>query len=369
MVLAMGVGAYSAGLFHLVTHAMFKAGLFLSAGAIIHQLHQLESKEVSFNPQDMRVMGGLRKYMPFTFICFLICALALAGLPGFSGFLSKDAILLNLAVWIDEKGGGFYFIEVLAFATVLITSFYTFRMVFLVFTGDFRLPKLIPARATLKPLKEGNVFLKLPMLLLAICSFSLVFGFTMSAEDTWFYSLIQDPIFLVPESYAAFNLMDLPHVLFEDLHLGVAALSIGLALMGLVIAYFMFKPGAKFSNSFVEKREPIGVISQISFYHWYQNALYEKIILKFILWKANRIAWFDKVILDGAVNFIGKFQVVLAQLIAWFDRNVIDGFVHLTTYTTGRVGQLTRSMQSGNVQAYIMAALAFLILMLMWLLF
>ena len=119
----------------------------------------------------------------------------------------------------------------------------------------------------------------------------------------------------------------------------------------------------------MEKREPIGFVAQISFYHWYQNALYEKIILKFILWKAKRIAWFDRVVLDGFINFIAKFQVVFAHLIAWFDRNIIDGFVHLTTYTTGRVGQLTRSVQSGNVQAYIMAALAFLILMLIWLLF
>ncbi|WP_323755267.1 NADH-quinone oxidoreductase subunit L [Roseivirga sp.] len=369
MVLAMGVGAYTAGLFHLVTHAMFKAGLFLSAGTIIHQLHQLEGKDVNFDPQDMRVMGGLRKYMPVTFICFMICALALAGLPGFSGFLSKDAILLNTAVWIDEKGGGFYFIEVLAFATVLITAFYTFRMIFLVFTGDFRLPKLIPASATLKPLQEGNVFLKLPMVLLAIGSLSIIFGFTMKAENTWFYQLIQDPIFLVPESYAAFNLMDLPHEWFENLHSQVVVISIGLALSGLVIAYFLFKPGAKFSASFAEKREPIGLVGQISFYHWYQNALYEKVILKFIIWKARRIAWFDRVILDGFINFIAKFQVVFAHLIAWFDRNIIDGFVHLTTYTTGRVGQLTRSVQSGNVQAYIMAALAFLILMLIWLLF
>ena len=369
MVLAMGVGAYSAGLFHLVTHAMFKAGLFLSAGTIIHQLHKLEDQDIHFNPQDMRVMGGLRKFMPVTFICFLICALALAGLPGFSGFLSKDAILLNTAVWIDEKGGGFYFIEVLAFATVLITAFYTFRMIFLVFTGDFRLPRIIPANTKLKPLEEGNIFLKLPMILLAIGSISLVFGFTMEAEGTWFYGLIKDPIFLVPESYAAFNLMDLPEEWFTNAHLWVAGLSIALALAGLVIAYFLFKPGAKFSNSFIEQREPIGFISQISFYHWYQNALYEKIILKFILWKSQRIAWFDRVVLDGIVNFMAKLQVVLAQFIAWFDRNIIDGFVHLTTYTTGRVGQLTRSVQSGNVQAYIMAALAFLILMLIWLLF
>lgn len=369
MVLAMGVGAYSAGLFHLVTHAMFKAGLFLSAGTIIHQLHQLETTETRFDTQDMRIMGGLRKFMPFTFSCFLVCALALAGIPGFTGFLSKDAILLDTAVWIDEKGGGFYFIEVLAFATVLLTAFYTFRMIFLVFAGTFRLPNLVDKSVTLKPLKDGNIFLKLPAVLLAIGSISVVFGFSFKAEDTWFYQVIQNPIFLVPESYAAFNLIDIPLEYFEFLHARVVTISILLAFSGLAIAYFMYRPGARFSTSFPEKREPIGFFRQISFYHWYQNALYEKVILKFILMMSRWLAWFDEKVLDGFVNMIAKLQVVIAHLVAWFDKNIVDGFVHLTTYTTGKVGQMTRSIQSGNVQGYIMAAMAFLILMLIWLLF
>ncbi|MFT6971371.1 MAG: NADH-quinone oxidoreductase subunit L [Roseivirga sp.] len=369
MVLAMGVGAYTAGLFHLLTHAMFKAGLFLSAGTIIHQLHQLETEEVRFDTQDMRVMGGLRKFMPITFMCFLICALALAGIPGFTGFLSKDAILLDTAVWIDEKGGGFYFIEVLAFATVLLTSFYTFRMIFLVFTGTFRLPSLVDKSVILKPLKEGNIFLTLPTIILAIGSISVVFGLSFKAEDTWFYEVIQSPIFLVPESYAAFNLIDIPLEYFEFLHFRVLTISIVLALAGLLIAFLMFKPGAKLASSFPEKREPIGFFSQISFYHWYQNSLYQKVILKFILMMSLALAWFDEKVIDGFVNFMAKLQVVIAHLLAWFDRNIVDGFVHLTTYTTGRVGQWTRSIQSGNVQGYIMTAMAFLILMLIWLLF
>lgn len=369
MVLAMGVGAYTAGLFHLVTHAMFKAGLFLSAGTIIHQLHQLETDEIRFDSQDMRVMGGLRKFMPVTFLCFLICALALAGIPGFTGFLSKDAILLDTAVWIDEKGGGFYFIEVLAFATILLTAFYTFRMIFLVFTGTFRLPGLIDKTTTLKPLTDGNIFLTLPAIILAIGSISLIFGFSFKAEDTWFYHVIQSPIFLVPESYAAFNLIDIPAEYFEFLHVRVVTISIVLALSGLLIAFIMFRPGAKLATSFTEKREPIGFFRQISFYHWYQNTLYEKAFLKFILRMSRWLAWFDVKVLDGFVNTLAKSQVVIAHLTAWFDRNIVDGFVHLTTYTTGKVGQVTRSIQSGNVQGYIMAAMAFLILMLIWLLF
>ena len=99
------------------------------------------------------------------------------------------------------------------------------------------------------------------------------------------------------------------------------------------------------------------------------QAIGTKVILKFILMMSRWLAWFDEKVLDGFVNMIAKLQVVIAHLVAWFDKNIVDGFVHLTTYTTGKVGQMTRSIQSGNVQGYIMAAMAFLILMLIWLLF
>lgn len=369
MIMAMGIGAYTAGLFHLITHAFFKAGLFLCAGIIIHQLHKLESKDNRFDSQDMRVMGGLKKHMPKTFFCFLICALALAGLPGFSGFLSKDAILLDLAVWADIKGGGFYIPEVLAFATVLFTAFYTFRMILLVFFGDFRLPGLIQSEGVSKRLKEGNWYLLVPAGILALLSLGPVFGLTLNAEHTWFVKAMPSPVYLVPVTYAAKSLVDVQPEVFKALHGLVNMVSIGLALIGLVLAYIAYKPGAKLQKAFVERREPLGVFGQISFYHWYQDALYQKAILKFILLKSKALYWFDKKIIDGTINLLAKTQVVIAHIIKWFDNYFVDGLVHLTAYTSGRIGQLTRSIQSGNVQAYIVMTFVFIMLLMLYLLF
>lgn len=365
MTLAIGVGAYNAGLFHLVTHAFFKAGLFLTAGIIIYQLHKLETDKVKFDTQDMRVMGGLKKKLPRTFFCFLICALALAGLPGFSGFLSKDAILINLHAWSVEKGGGYYLLEWMAFGTVLLTAFYIMRVVFLVFTGAFRLPKLSHSPGIENGLKEANWFLTAPALVLSILSISLVFGITMEADHSWFYQALQTPVTEVPASFSAPSQAELLSTHGVG-HKAMAALSIGLALAGLLMAWLLYRPNAKPAKSFAEKREPQSPLVQISFCHWYLDVLYRRVILRFVLAKAGLLVWFDEKILDGAVIFFAKFQVVLAHLVAIFDRFIIDGFVHLMAYTTGKVGQLTRSIQTGNVQTYILSAMAMLVLFLLW---
>ena len=365
MTMAMGVGAYNAGLFHLFTHAFFKAGLFLSAGIVIHQLHKLETKELRFDTQDMRVMGGLRKRMPITFFCFLICSLALAGLPGFSGFLSKDAILINLHAWSVEKGGGYYMFELMAFATVVLTAFYIMRAVFLVFTGPFRLPKLTGHENLATRVTEGNKLLIIPAIILAVLSFSPVFSFSLEAEASWVYDAVPTPLTEVPASFAA---MGQDQLLAENhtSHTLIAGISIGLALIGVLAAFLLYKPGTKLAEGFDGKREPIGPIVQVSFYHWYMDALYRKAILRFVLLKAKMLAWFDEKILNGGIDLLARTQVVVAHLAGMFDRYIIDGFVHLTAFTSGKVGQLTRSIQTGNVQTYILSAIAMLILLLLW---
>lgn len=365
MVLAMGVGAFSAGLFHLITHAFFKAGLFLSAGIIIHQLHHLENDGQKFDPQDMRIMGGLRKKLPVTFFAFLMCSLALVGMPGFSGFLSKDAILLDLAVWSDIKGGGFYIPEVLAYMSVVFTAFYTFRMIFLVFFGDFRLPKILGDESVVSKLKEGNLWLTIPAVIFALLSLSLPFGFTLDADHSWVMEALKTPMYLVPESYAATSLLDVPEETFHALHKTVNIVSIFLALLGIFLAWIAFKPGAKFERAFIERREPVGVLGQISFYHWFQNSLYTKVFLSAILMKAKALAWFDQYVLDEAVNLLAKLNVVVAYLTRWFDQVFVDGFVNLTAASVGKVGQLTRGIQSGNIQAQILVTFIFLLTLIL----
>ncbi len=140
MVMGMGVGAYGPALFHLFTHAFFKACLFLSAGAVIHALHTVEHElHLHFDTQDMRLMGGLRRKMPFTFICYLVAGLSLAGLPFFSGFLSKDAILTGALSWAESKNHFlWYIIPDIGFISALLTAMYVGRQLLLIFDGEFR---------------------------------------------------------------------------------------------------------------------------------------------------------------------------------------------------------------------------------------
>lgn len=156
MVVALGASAYAAGLFHLMTHAFFKALLFLAAGSVILAMH---------HEQDIRKMGGLRKYMPITYITALIGCLALIGFPGFSGFFSKDAII-EAVKHSDIPGSGFAYIAVLL--GVFITALYTFRMFFLVFHGKERMDD-----HTRSHLKESPSVITIPLILLAIPSVAI----------------------------------------------------------------------------------------------------------------------------------------------------------------------------------------------------
>src|SRR5207302_4342208 len=123
MIMGVSVGAYSAGLFHLMTHAFFKALLFMAAGSLIGAMAGVQSLDR---------MSGFRKAMPFTFACFIVGGLALAGMPPFSGWLSKDDIL----AFLDHRGGGFEILGILGYVGAFLTSLYTFRMIFRAFLGD-----------------------------------------------------------------------------------------------------------------------------------------------------------------------------------------------------------------------------------------
>ncbi len=178
MTVALGVSAYSAGIFHLMTHAAFKALLFLAAGSVIIAMH---------HEQDIRKMGGLKKYMPITYWCMLIGSLALIGFPGFSGFFSKDAIIE--AVHASQiPGAGFaYFAVVLG---VFITAFYSFRMFFLVFHGKERMDE-----HTREHLQESPRVVTWPLLALAVPS---VIAGAFFIEPMLFAGMFDDAIYVKP---------------------------------------------------------------------------------------------------------------------------------------------------------------------------
>jgi NADH-quinone oxidoreductase subunit L len=190
MVLAVGVGAYSAGFLHLMTHAFFKACLFLGSGSVIHAMHHVYHKvhDHSRDPQDMRNMGGLRKYMPVTYWTFLIATLALAGVPLTSGFISKDAILAgSLAFSMEHPQHSV--LAFFGFAAAAMTAFYMFRLVFLTFHGEH---KGEPGEEN--HLHENKLNMTGPLLVLS--TLSIFFFYSPNPTDAgkgWFFRLIPQP--------------------------------------------------------------------------------------------------------------------------------------------------------------------------------
>lgn len=223
MFLAMGVGAYTGGMFHLMTHAFFKALLFLGAGSVIHALK---------NEQDIRFMGGLKKYMKVTFITFLIGTYAIAGLPPMSGFFSKD-LILEKAYSYPKLGTWFWLVGVL---TALLTSFYMFRLFFLVFLGKERIPL-----DKKEHLHESPSTMLIPLVVLAIGS--ILAGFiqtpfyfgNLKLLDQYFYPIWEPSYSIGIQLGIIKEQIELSH----EVELVLVFTSVGLAVLGFILALFL----------------------------------------------------------------------------------------------------------------------------------
>ena len=204
MVMGMGVGAYDMALFHLWTHAFFKAGLFLCAGSVIHYL---SIQDPTTAPQDMRRMGGLKSYLPITFWSYLVCMMALVGLPFFSGFLSKEGIILGVFSWAMQSENGLAFaLPITALGISFLTAYYMGKQLLLVFFGSYRGEK------SLKMLQKSWTEI-LPISVLAILSLGVFYrihplggdlsfleywlGTQPKAEGSWVTPMIGSSILLV----------------------------------------------------------------------------------------------------------------------------------------------------------------------------
>ncbi len=196
MILAMGVGAYTYGLFHLVTHAAFKAGLFLCSGSVIHAMHHAyhELHDHESDPQDMRNMGGMKSKMKTTYLTMLICTVALAGVPFTSGFLSKDAILAGTLSFTMHHPEHFL-LALFGFGAAFLTAFYMFRLVFMTFYGE-------PVRREVYDnIHESPSAMTAPLVTLATLSFFLFFTlpyFNPFSDHGWFTVLIEAQDSVVP---------------------------------------------------------------------------------------------------------------------------------------------------------------------------
>jgi NAD(P)H-quinone oxidoreductase subunit 5 len=300
MFVGLGVGAYSAGMFHLTTHAFFKAMLFLCSGAVIHALH---------GEQDMRNMGGLWKKTPITFACFLIGTLAISGCPGLSGFFSKDEIIGSAFGW---QGWNHELLSWLTVATAGMTAYYMFRMVIMTFWGEYR------GKAPVHEEKLPGDPLTWPLMVFAIPS--VLAGGIMGDFSQFFSHFGTGEEYCTP--FARFVYFMHPH--FESINTTALYAGTSLALAGFIVAMLLyFGKGYEFDRAFEQK---LPFLYRFSLNRWYM----------------------DDVFLGGADFFIRLFR----QCWEVVDKFFVDGVVNSFTWVTLGLGGFFSTSQSGRGQAY-----------------
>jgi NADH-quinone oxidoreductase subunit L len=304
MFLGLGVGAYTGAVFHVMTHAFFKALLFLGAGSVIHAVH---------NQQDIRHLGGFKKYMPVTHITFLLACLAISGIPPFSGFFSKDEILA--AAYEHNK-----ILWVIGVITAGLTAFYMFRLYAMTFLGTFR-----GTQEQEHHLHESPLAITIPLIVLAILS--VVGGF------------VGIPEVFAPNAHALGNFLspiiakgEVTHHLSHSTEYILMAVSVGLALIAIVYAWTRFSKKPE-----IEDAEGAGKLLANK---WYVDEIYDTIIAKPLL----------------------AFGNVLKNVV---EKSGIDGIVNGVGRGIQYTGRQIRLMQSGQVGNYILLMVLSMVLMIL----
>jgi NADH-quinone oxidoreductase subunit L len=326
MVTAGGVGEPGAAMLHLFTHAFFKACLFLAAGSVIHALDhaQLQSTS-SFDVQDIKNLGGLRRKLPFTALAFLIAGSSLAGLPFFSGFLSKDAILSGIYQW--STGGSWqYLILANAFIVSLLTVIYTFKMFWNVFMGEENKTKTLDVH-------ESPVVMRGPIALLMAASLWLIISLSPIHFDGWLYQ----------------GLTSNEH--HNNLIVLISAVWV---MASLFIAYRL--------RYYVFQSE---VLSKTL----YLDKAYDLLIRKSVMGVSQVTHHVDVRWIDGIIHTTAYVHVTVASLTGWFDRVIVDGIVRLFGILAKNIGSLIRSFQDGKIQLYVFWSSLAIIIFLIWTLF
>ena len=306
MMLALGVGAYGAAIFHLFTHAFFKALLFLGSGSVNHATGTF----------DMRYMGGLRKVMPWTYATFLIGGLSLSGIFPFAGFWSKDEILSH--AW---GSGGFVsqLVFWLAITAVFMTAFYMFRLLIMTFEGEFRGGSDADPDAEADGggvhLAESPPSMVAPLVVLGIAA--LVVGFVVNP--------LTDLGFVPIHWFTEFLSKGPVHLEAEGFNKGLAAISSAVAVAGIGLAYLMYQSKRISAARVTEIFKPIHTLLYNKYYF---DEMYEKILT------------------------IRLFYGGLARGLDWLDKSVVDRIVNITGWFGANVGGAIRQVQTGQLQGY-----------------
>jgi NADH-quinone oxidoreductase subunit L len=356
MMMGLGVGGVAVGMFHLITHAFFKALLFLGAGSVIHGCS---------GEQDIRRMGGLRKHMPITFLTYAAGMLALCGFPlFFSGFWSKDAILHAAHNWSISQAP-FY----MGAFGALLTAFYMTRQVYYVFAGSSRLtaashddPQLAahfedpPHHASIHP-HESPAVMTIPLVILA--AFAVFLGFVGTPAWPWFQSFLENTP--APVSVAAFS---------EPGILPVMLSSSLIVILGLSLGWYFY--GRKPIES-AEAPDALGELQPQVFsflgHAFCIDALYGATLIRLNTWWSKVCDWFDRWVWNGIVQTVSYLVVGTAWVDNFFDSGVINTGFDSGCQNVSRGGQLLSLLQGGRVQGYLRVigiALIALVIFLLW---
>ncbi len=347
MVLGVGVGAFPAAFLHLLTHACFKACLFLSSGSVIHSVHT----------QDMREMGGLRSKMPLTFLAMMVSTLAISGFPFFSGFVSKDRILAGTLAFSMEHGH--WILPVLGFLTAGITAFYMFRMMYMTFFGGAR------DEHKHHHAHEQPFVMVVPLLILAALSLSIVWAGPTGIEAIdkimpvhWYDVAIEN----TQKSMGVLAEHEDPVTLeiHHKAHSMALILSLAVAALGVLFSTMVY---LKKLISADKLKAAFGPLHKILEHKYYFDELYLNVLVQKGLLTWNRaLATFDdkvvdRIFVDGWADIVMVVKTIVGKFDDIFvDRILVDGTGQITALS----GWVLRIVQTGRVQQYLMVALAVL---------
>ncbi|NOX35177.1 MAG: NADH-quinone oxidoreductase subunit L [Deltaproteobacteria bacterium] len=340
MFIGVGVGAYSAGIFHLVTHAFFKACLFLCAGSVIIGCH---------HEQDMRKMGGLSLYMPKTNLAYLIACIAISGFPFFSGFFSKDDILYRAFINQNMVYPGMgILIWGIGMAAALCTAYYIFRSYFMTFTGVFRgdpanLPKESPKSIT--------------HVLLLLAFFSAIVGFSDMPEIFYMPNLFHH--FLEPVFESSRGLLHFSRG-SHALEWLLTGLSVMLAFLGAYAAFYLYKDAeSRLPTRLLSfESKPVRWVYRLIYNKYYIDELYHITMVKLVMAIRLIFNWIDQHIIDALVNFAGFAGKLVGTVAGTADSKGVDGMVNATANTVFTAGANLIKIQTGRLRHYLGVALA-----------
>jgi len=357
MFLATGVGAFGAAAFHLMTHAFFKALLFLGSGSVIHAMN---------DEQDMRKMGNMKLYMPITYVTMFVGALAIAGVPGLSGFFSKDEILYRTFLASPLLWG-------LAVITAGMTAFYMFRLIFMTFFGEYRGPSWghdaeghgdhaaddhaaddHGAHAWHGP-HESPTLMTAPLMVLALGA--VVAGYVGIPAALGGSNAIEhflEPVYVAESAAHAEEGEHAVAHLSHAAELGLMAFSVLIAGLGIALAYHLYVRRPKRSE---ELAANWAGAHRVLTNKYYVDEAYNATVIKGTMSGARGLWAVDRIVVDGAVNGAGWLTRALAWVSHVLDKYIVDGLINLLAWICAEGSYVFRRGQTGLIQNYAVASL------------